>query len=253
MPSLLALVAAGLALGGPARTAGGPFYLVPAPTKECQNVTHCKAVSGPWVAVPASGEATFLFGCPMRRSFVVGGTDARASSTNIRVWFDGALGAPIGEPRISAKDGAVLLFHAVANNNKPGSFQPILGCVSLTDLSKRSTVSARVRPRAATPGRRAGAPVDLRSSAVELQLATGLTKPKYNLSCPKSEKLVGSWSAVAFGTATPPDPAYAKAITIKTDRRAATRCIAVFSLKPLIRGSVAAVAWAQVGAMCEPS
>jgi hypothetical protein len=244
--SLLAVIAAAFAPSSPAST---PFYLLPPATKECDNVSHCRGVSGPWVAVPANGEATFLFGCPMRRSFVVGGTDARASSTNIRVWWDGQLGAPIGEPRISAKDGAVLLFHAETNNHKPGSFQPILGCVSLTDLSKRSTVSARLA--ASVPGTAPGAPVDLRSSQVELGLATGLAKPTYELSCPKSEKLVGSWNAVVFGTATPPDPAFAKAVTIKTTLEGET-VHAAFSLNRLF-GILAPQTWAQIGAMCEPS
>jgi hypothetical protein len=245
---LLAVAAATFAVNSFAKPASTPFYLLPAATKECENVTHCRAVSGPWVAVPANGEATFLFACPMRRSFVIGGTDARASSTDVRVWFDSDLGAPIGEPRISAKDGAVLLFHAATNNHKPGSFQPILGCVSLTDLSKRSTVSARLAT--SVPGTSPGAPVDLRSSEVALGLATGLAKPTYSLSCPKSELLVGSWDAEVFGTAAPPDPAYAKAITIKTTL-ADNTVHASFSLNRLF-GVLAPVAWAQVGAMCEP-
>ncbi len=247
-PSLAALGAAAFAAGGLAMPASTPFYLLPAATKECQNVTHCKGVSGPWVAVPANGEATYLFGCPMRRSFVVGGTDARASSSDIRVWFDGQLGAPIGAPRISAKNGGVILFHAAADNHKPGSFQPILGCVSLTDLSKRSTVSARLA--AAVPGTAPGVPVDLRSSQVELGLATGLRIPTYNVACPKSERLVGSWSAAAFGTATPPDPSFAKAIAIETTLVGNT-VHATFALRRLF-GVLAPVAWAQVGAMCEP-
>jgi hypothetical protein len=248
---LAVVTAAGLALAALVTTAGlagTPFYLLPAATQECQNVSHCKAVSGPWVAVPANGEATFLFACPERRSFVVGGTDARASSTDVRVWFDGALGAPIGEPKISAKNGAVILFHAETNNGKPGSFQPILGCVSLTDLSKRSTVSARVAANA--PGTAPGAPVDLRASQVELGLSAGLAIPKTTVTCAKSENLVGSWSAVAFGTATPPDPAYAKAVSITTTLKGRT-VHAVFSLSRMF-GVLAPEAYAQVGAICEP-
>ena len=129
-----------------------PFYLVPSPTKECRNVSNCVAVSGPWVVVPAKGEATFLFGCPVRRGFVVGGTDARASSSNVQVWFDGQLGAPIGFPPSAVKDGAVLLFHAVTDNARPGSFQPILGCVSLTPSNKRRDRLAATEPGAARDG-----------------------------------------------------------------------------------------------------
>jgi hypothetical protein len=228
--------------------ASSPFYLLPAATKECQNVSHCKAVAGPWVAIPANAEATFLFACPERRSFVVGGTDARASSTNVRVWFDGALGAPIGEPKISAKNGAVLLFHAATSDGKPGSFEPILGCVSLTDLSKRSTVSARVAT--SVPGTSPSPPVDLRASQVELGLSAGLLIPTTKVTCAKSEDLVGSWSAVAFGTASPPDPAYAKAITITTKLQGRT-VHAAFSLSRQF-GVLAPEAYAQVGAICVP-
>ena len=55
------------------------------------------------------GEATFLFGCPERRAFMVGGTDARASSGEVRVRFDGRLGAPNGESR-----------HATVTEVEPG-------------------------------------------------------------------------------------------------------------------------------------
>lgn len=246
--SVLALAVSAFAAGSLAKTASSPFYLLPAATKECQNVTHCKGVPGPWVYIPANSETTFLFGCPERRSYVVGGSDARASSNDVRVWFDGQLGAPIGEPRISAKNGAVLLFHATTDNGKPGSFQPILGCVSLTDLSKRSTVSARVST--SVPGTNPGAPLDLRSTEVELQLATGLRRPTVNLACSKTEKLVGSWSSVAFSTASPPDAAYGKAVTIKTTSAGKT-VHADFSLSRQF-GILAPQTYAQVGAMCEP-
>jgi hypothetical protein len=247
--TVFALAVSAFAAGSPAKTAASPFYLLPAATKECQNVTHCKGVPGPWVYIPANGEATFLFGCPERRSFVVGGSDARASSTDVLVTYDGQLGAPIGEPKISAKNGAVLLFHATTVNGKPGSFQPILGCVSLTDLSKRSTVSARLAT--SVPGTNPGAPLDLRSTEVELQLATGLRRPTIDLACSKREKLVGSWSAIAFSTASPPDPAYGKAVTIKTTRTGRT-VHAAFSLSRQF-GILAPQTYAQVGAMCEPT
>jgi hypothetical protein len=246
--SLLVLVAAALASSSFAKPAGLPFYLIPSTTKECKNVSHCRAVNGPWVAVPAHGEATYLFGCPMRRSFVVGGSDARASSTAVRVWFDGELGAPIGSPRFGAKDGAVLLFHAETNNGRPGSFQPILGCVSLIDLSKRSTVSARLA--GAVPGTTPGPPLDLHAEQIALGLTTGLARPMATLRCPGNEKLVGTWHALALGTAVPPSPAYAKAVTITTVV-AGNRVHAAFALNRLF-GTLAPQAWAQIGAMCEP-
>ncbi len=245
---VLLLAASTFAGESSAKPATVPFYLIPATTKECRNVSHCRAVSGPWVAVPAHGDATFLFGCPMRRSFVVGGSDARASSAAVRVWFDGQLGAPIGTPRFSAKDGGVLLFHAATNNGRPGSFQPILGCVSLIDLSKRATVSAR--QASGVPGTAPGAPLDLHAEQVALGLATGVVKPKATLRCPTNEKLVGTWNAFAMGTAIPPSLAYAKAVTITTVI-AGNKVHAAFALNRLF-GTLAPQAWAQIGAMCEP-
>jgi hypothetical protein len=244
----VALALVSFAAGASATTAGSPFYLVPSTTKECQKVAHCRSVPGPWVAVPADGEATFLFGCPVRRGFLVGGTDARASSARVRVWFDGRLGAPIGQPRGTAVQAAVLLFHAATSNGKPGSFQPIVGCVTLTESSKRSTVSAR--RVAAVPGVSPGAALDLRAEKVELNLATGLTRPSTTIACPGNERLVGSWSALALVTTDPPSPAYARAVRIAT-RAAGNTVRATFGASRTF-GYLAPQAWAQVGAMCEP-
>src|SRR4029079_9843624 len=84
--------------------------------------------------------ATFLVTCPKRRGFV-GGSDTRASSKDVQVWFDGQVGAPVPQ---SVTTGAFLLFHAVTTNGRPGSFQPTIGCVKVLAQTKgRSTVSAR--------------------------------------------------------------------------------------------------------------
>jgi hypothetical protein len=244
--SVLTLAAVTLAGSGLARTAGTPFYLVPAPTKECRNVSNCVAVSGPWVVVPAKGEATFLFGCPVRRGFIVGGTDARASSSDVRVWFDGQLGAPIGFPPSSIKEGGVLLFHAVTDNQRSGSFQPILGCVSLTPSSRVATVS--LRRAAALPGTTPGAPVDLRAKLVVL---SRLTSRATTESCPKGEKLVGSWNALAFDTTAPPAPPYTSAATVKTVA-VGNEVRAAFHVLGILLAPLAPLVWAQIGAMCEP-
>ena len=52
--------------------------------QECAGIPTCIDVPGPWVAVPARGEAKFLLDCPQRRG-VVGGVDALASSRDIHV------------------------------------------------------------------------------------------------------------------------------------------------------------------------
>jgi hypothetical protein len=208
----LAMIAAVLATSGYSRSAATPFYIVPSLTQECHNVGYCKGIAGPWVFVPARGEATYLFSCPPRPKqfgkYLVGGTDARASSKHVRVWFDGQLGAPVGVPANVKSIGAPLLFHAVTDNGKPGTFQPILGCVSLVQATKRSTVSARIATVA--PVRSAPAP-DLQ--ATHLVLEPGWDRSTITR-CGKNQTLVGSWSAIAFGTSGPPDLPPVKLATI---------------------------------------
>jgi hypothetical protein len=238
----VALLAAGATVGSRA-DAANPFYLVPSKTKECQRVKNCVGVVGPWVEVPAHGEATFLFACPSRRAFVVGGTDARASSSKVRVWFDGRLGAPIGSPPPGTAAGAFLLFHATASDARHGWFQPILGCVSLTQKTKRSTV-------AVVPGARPAATLDLRAVNVELRLDGPLLKPTTTLRCPKRETLVGHWSAFAVSSQKPPASGLAGAVAISA--RAAGNAVAARFRPTRTFGHLVPLATAQVGAMCEP-
>jgi hypothetical protein len=206
-----------LALAGASALAargGGPFYFAPSPTKECQGLTNCTATTGPWVVVPAHGEATFLIGCPDLFGYLVGGTDARASSSAIHVWFEGNLGAPIGR---TSRQGALLLFLALSENGQPGSFQPILGCVELQQKNKVSTVSlVRV---AGVPGTTPGAPLDYRARLVLVRPFKGLGYKQRGgraARCPAAETLVGSWGAVAFETSSPPSVADINSITLTT-------------------------------------
>jgi hypothetical protein len=225
-----------------ATAAKGPFYLVPAPTHECVRVKNCVAVTGPWVVVPATQPVSFLFGCPTRHGFTIGGTDARASSMDVRVWYDGGLGSASGFPPINAKGGSVLLFHAASENTRLSWFQPVLGCVSLTPKNKRSTL-------AVLPGKPPASPLDLRAINVELfpGAAKGLV-PSTPARCLRNEKLVGSWIALAFArTGGPPDLAYASAVSYKAVR-----------LGNRVQGTVRLnrsmpyMAEVQIGAMCEP-
>lgn len=231
---------------GWSRTNGSPFYLVPAPTKECRGVANCESAVGPWVAVPARGEATFLMGCPSRFGFVVGGTDARASSPQIRVWFEGELGPSTGFPPTSNPNGAVVLFHATSDDGRAGAFQAILGCVSLKNTTKVSTVS--IRFAAAPPGTAPGPPLDLRANTV----VVGQGAPtRTAVRCPPHERLVGSWSAYALDTTVPPDPRYLDAVTIRTTTTG-SRVLAKFEVGGALLTPLAPIAWVQLGAMCEP-
>ncbi len=233
---LLALVAAAFSAGSLARTSAAPQT-----TQECNKVKVCVHVVGPWVAVPAAGEATWLLECPKRQGSV-GGTDARASSVHVHVWFDGQIGAPIGQ---GVTTGSFLLFHAISDDGKVGSFEPLLGCIPIKkQSSSRSTLSAR--RIAAIPGTPVGVPLDPRGTDVVLQAGSTQTTSQ---ACPKKETLVGSWNGLAFNTKNPPGDVAAVLgmVTTKTSVEGG-------SVKATIHtgGSLALTdeAEAQIGAVC---
>jgi hypothetical protein len=181
--SLVAALAAGAALA-PAGSA----------TNECKGIQSCIRVVGPWVVVPARGTAQFLLSCPQGKS-IVGGLDAQATSREVRVGFDARLGAPVS-PGVSTTRYAV--FTAASTSGKTQAFQPRLGCVPTQGGGGRSTVSAAVTPPGPSLEYRANIAV-VGPGTVRFARA----------SCLASEKLVGSWHALAFRTKKPPDLANA--------------------------------------------
>ena len=239
----LAVLAMTLVGSTAAKTTTGPFTLAPSRTQECRNLAYCFGIAGLWVVIPANGEATYLFGCPPRAAtkgaYLLGGTDALASSASVRVWYDGKLGAPIG----LQTPGSSLLFHAVTANGKQGSFQPIVGCISLSQASKRSTVSARRATATPATPHSASAP---HPRATKLILVPGNAQPA-STSCLKSEKLVGSWSAVAYGTAGPPHlppPGAVRVVTREVGNIVRAEITTASSVPYLVH--------VQIGALCEP-
>lgn len=182
MRVLLAALVVGLAAAAALAPAGGA-------TNECHGIQSCIRVAGPWVVVPAKGGATYLLTCPGGRS-VVGGLDAQTTSRDVRVGFDGRLGAPV-QPGLTTTRYA--LFHAVSISGRVQAFQPLLGCIPSQGGGGRSTVSAFVSP----PGQS----LELRSRiAVLAPGSVGFAK----VSCRAQERLVGSWQARAFRTKEPP-------------------------------------------------
>ncbi|HLK46302.1 MAG TPA: hypothetical protein VKT18_09935, partial [Acidimicrobiales bacterium] len=178
--------AAALALVAAAAPAGNA-------TNECHGIQACIHVPGPWVVVPAHGSATFLLSCPHGRS-VVGGLDAQATSREVRVSFEGRLGAPVQPGQTTTR---YALFHAVSVSGRTQAFQPLLGCIPTQGGGGRSTVSARVVP--------AGQPLEFRARIVVI----GLGDVKFGrVECLPSEQLSGAWHAVAFRTTQPPDLAH---------------------------------------------
>ena len=246
--SALTAVAIVWSLAGSAAAGHSPLYVAPpknsVQTSECANLNYCYGVRGPWVVVPAKGEATFLLGCPERAAaagaFLLGGADSRASSSKIRVWYDGGLGAPLGH-QTTQSSLAGLLFHATSGDGTQGSFQPVVGCISLKQASKRSTLSAR--EASAHPAHVAPTPL-YRSANVILEPGWNRTIAK---SCLPHEKLVSGWSAVGYGTSNPPKLPAASAVTIATSsvgRTVVAHVRTSASVPYLIR--------IQVGAVCEP-
>jgi hypothetical protein len=241
--AVIAAAAAALA-GGGSGMAASPLYIPPSQTKVCGTLPFCFGITGPWIVVPARGEATFLLRCPVRSSerdaFLIGGADALASSSRIRVWYDGNLTTPIGS-QMSTSGG--LLFHAVSRTGDAGTFQPIVGCINLRQVAKRSTVSAR--HATAPPGTPHSAPA-ARPRAKIVILAPG-SGQSATVSCLPSESLAGSWKAYGFGTVGPPAVPAPGAVRIVTHEKRG-RVVARIDTD----ASVPHLIFIQIGAICEP-
>jgi hypothetical protein len=106
----------------------------------CKGIRDCITVPGPWVAVPAQGEASFLLECPKRQG-TIGGVDALASSADVHLSWDARAAVPL---KSGTTTGSIMFFRAGSAHARPGSFQPTLGCIPPPKTNPRSTLSARV-------------------------------------------------------------------------------------------------------------
>lgn len=203
-------------------------------TNECHGIQTCIRVKGPWVIVPARGKAEYLLSCPNGRS-VVGGLDAQATSRDVRVSFDGRLGAPVQPGQTTTR---YAFFRAVSVSNRAQAFQPLLGCIPTQGGGGRSTVSARVVP--------VGQPLEFRSRIV----VVGPGDVKFGrVSCLHAEKLVDAWHAIAFRTKQPPDLARVGLVRAHHEivgKRAVVTASSTDDLSPDAHAIV------QVGAECAP-
>jgi hypothetical protein len=200
---------------------------------ECNGIPRCIPVAGPWVAVPAVGEADFVLGCPQGRG-IVAGTDALASSTDVRATFDGIIGSPIAFGRTT---NTAVLFRAVSAQHRAGSFRPFVGCIPAPS-SVRNTISTEVTPLGAA----------LTFVDRILPVHPGFER-LVTLSCPTGETLVDSWSATAFASARPPLPALATAISVHARISGGRAQLLVTASETLPRGTGAEV---QLGVRCAP-
>jgi hypothetical protein len=205
-----------------------------AATNECHGIQACIRVAGPWVVVPARGKAVYLLTCPGGRS-VVGGLDAQVTSRDVRVGFDGRLGAPV-QP--GATTTRYALFRAVSVSNRVQAFRPLLGCVPLQGGGGRSTVSAFVSPP--------GPSLEYRSR-ISVLAPGSLAFAK--VSCTGKERIVGSWHALAFRTKNAPSLDNASRVhtsTVVVGKKVVVSASASDGL------SIDAHAIVQAGAKCAP-
>jgi hypothetical protein len=198
---------------------------------ECAGVATCIDVPGPWVAVPAHGEATYLLECPQRRG-VVAGVDALASSRDIRVTFDGLLGSPVAPGRTTT---AYVFFRAVSAHHRQGLFQPLLGCVP-SNTSGAQTTAYRITP--------AGGALDL--SQATLIVTPGRTM-REQVGCPATKSLAFSWDATAFGTANPPSISLASDVDVHLVQSGDTARVTIRTSSAMPRSARAEV---QIGVAC---
>ena len=216
---------------------GVALWLAPAvgATSECHGITACIRVPGPWVSVPANGQAEYLLTCPQGRS-IVGGLDAQVTSRDVRVEFDGRLGAPV-QPGVTTTRYAY--FRAVSISKHDQLFRPFLGCIPTQGGGGRSTVSART----VTPP---GQSLEYRSRIV----LVGPGTVKFGrVSCQGKEKLVGAWHAVAYRTKKPPPAAHTghvKVTRVIVGKKVVVTASATDSVSIDVHPLV------QVGAICAP-
>lgn len=222
--ALLAALVASLAVTAAFPAAGGA-------SNECKGLPVCISVPGPWVAVPARGEATYLLDCPRRRG-VVAGLDAQASSRAVHVSFEGRLGSPVSPGTTTTR----YAFFRALSSRGAGTFQPLLGCVPAAGGSPRSTTSAR----ATAPG----VPVERYAKNVRLLPGGRLTAVQ---GCSRGERLVGGWDAVAFRTKAAPPAALARLVHVTRSIRGTRVVVHATAGDALPTGLRAEV---QVGAVC---
>ena len=211
----------------------------PSPRKECHNVNHCLSVIGPWVVVPASGQATLAARVPEAARLRRRHRHARELERG-RVWFDGQIGSPVGQ---ASRPAPFLLFHAVTTN-APSRRVPAHGRLHQAPppTTGRSTVSAR--QSGPLPGTNAGQPLDLFAKTVVL---TAGTVQRRTATCAKGERLVGSWAQLAFGSEDPPQLSSIGKIKIRTveSRDSVTAVVQTAASLPFVP-----LAEVQVGAKC---
>jgi hypothetical protein len=207
-----------------------PLASSQAATRECNGIRNCLRAQGPWVIVPERGLATYLLDCPQRRG-VVGGLDAVTTSADVRISFDGQLGAPVAPGMTTTR---YAYFRAQSAAHRRGAFQPRVGCIP-TESSARATTAVRAAP---------GPP--LLMAATTVRLRAGSVR-RTTLGCVPGQRLVDSWHAVAFRTQRAPAVGLADAIRVDRSSRGRQVVVTIRTSEALPATARAEV---QLGVMC---
>jgi hypothetical protein len=198
-------------------------------TAECLGTRTCIDVPGPWVAVPAHGEALYLLECPRRQGTVVG-VDSLASSRDVHVTFDGLLGGPVGPGKTT---GSYILFRAVSGRHQLGLFEPRIGCTP-PPTGGPQTTAFQLSP--------AGPPLNI--AATTLPVTPGAVR-HLTLGCVRGQRLVDSWDATAFPE--PVSPALAGAVHIQRSVSGGQVSVTIVASETLPHTAHAVV---QIGVRC---
>jgi hypothetical protein len=209
-----------------------------AATTECRGLQICVKVRGPWVVVPGElgtsrAGVQYQLSCP--RGYLAGGLDAELSDRAIDLDFFGLLGSPVGPGTTTAR---AVVFHGVYTGASPrtATFRPHLGCVP-TGGGGTGPVPYR-KLQSFPPGQ----PTVRRVRTVRLRPGS----MRAFAACVAGERLISSWHAIGFDTASAPSTALVRSVSaVRSSRgnRVEVRVRSGFAL-----GGVRALV--QVGAVC---
>lgn len=195
---------------------------------ECRGLPQCVSVVGPWVVVPAQadgGLATVQWElrCPVK-GYVVGGTDARATTRSLEVSIRGEKGSPVS-PGVTTRSSVVFSGRR-AGAGPPAAFLPAVGCLPSSGGGGRSQTSVGRAQDVVQPG----TPFVRRVVVGRLRPGSSVTVAAR---CPRGGRVLESSQAVGFRTKAPPSAAQM--------RSASTRAVRSPSAV-LVRGTLSAAA-----------
>ncbi len=195
---------------------------------ECRGLQQCVSVVGPWVVVPARADgglvtAQWELRCPVA-GYVVGGTDARATTRAVEVSIRGEKGSPVSPGVTTLR--TVVFAGRRAGGSAPAAFLPAIGCLPSQGGGGRSQTSVGRTQDVVQPG----TPFVRRVVVARLRRGGSVTVAAR---CPRGARLVESSHAIGFRTKAPPSAAQL--------RSASTRAVEA-PAAVLVRGSLGAAA-----------